>query len=173
MFDEMDESNIDIKVGDVVMSRDKGLLPRLIRAFTGATYNHAGIVIESCGDLCVLESLARGTMVRYTMDDWMKKNLDRQERFVVLRPGYDEWKSKFKLRLRDVRGKQYGYTDLIRQAIYQITGRWFANKKRKHLHTVYCTELIAYIYQEVFPEYWKVAPDELLLSDSFIQVLQG
>jgi len=154
----------DFKTGDVLnvrhpfkWSKPFRYISATIRFFTKCYYNHSAIIVSNWGKVYVAEAASKGIIVT-PFEDW-KTDLE----YSVYRP---KFMVKEKLVARKIMCKQ-GYTGydfsgtLFHQLVYQVSNVWIGRKGKKSEKRQYCSEYIAWIYQEYFPEYWKVAPDDI------------
>ena len=167
---------MDIKEGDILLVHTKkGFVPKGIRFFTKCYYNHAAIVVEAMGELCVLEAVERGLMITKTLKDYVKEAPECHD-FISLRPKGGVDIDLVNDRLKDIIGSPYDYKSLlVSQLIKQISkkDKWHGKTKGKASKNIYCSEACAYAYPSVFPEWWKIAPSDIYDSDAFNMVYKN
>ena len=154
----------DIKPGDILLVHTKkGFVPRAIRYFTKCYYNHAAIVVEAMGELCVLEAVGRGFMITKTYEEYRSES-PKKRNYIVMRTKKDV---PFNLkdvntRLKNIIGHPYDYKSLLySQLINQVTSEWKGVRDIKAEKRIYCSEACAYAYHHLFPRWWRIAPVDI------------
>lgn len=165
-----------IKEGDIILVHTKkGFIPKGIRFFTKCFYNHSAIVVKSMGELCILEATERGVLVTGTLNAYLK-DTPKKRHILVLRPssvngGIDQVYE----RLKNIVGNPYDFKSLLySQLINQLSikYRWKGKTGPKAAKRMYCSEVCAYAYLSLFPEWWSVAPVDLYESKKLEEVLR-
>ena len=166
---------MDIKEGDIILVHTKkGFIPKGIRYFTKCHYNHSAIVVRAFRTLCVLESVGRGFMITKTLEEYIEETPEKRE-ILALRAIEKLDKPNFYNRIKDILGHPYDFKSLLySQLIQQLTKRyiWKGARNVKASKRVYCSEACAYVYPEIFPNWWAVAPVDIYNEKRFKEVFK-
>ena len=151
------------RVGDILLVRSKGFVPAGIRLLTNCYYNHAAIIVQAMGELCVLEAIGRGFMITKTYEEYKQETC---REYAIMRPrdGVEQRATVINERVISIIGKPYDYKSLLySQIIKQVSKRdkWKGAKDMKATKRIYCSEACAYVYPEIFPKWWAVAPVDI------------
>jgi hypothetical protein len=156
---------------DIVFLQSKGFIPSIIRKLTKCEYNHVGIIHFYEGDLYVFEAVSKGFIPTSTFEDWKLEKDLKGEKWCVITPKKEnnEWDRKVRcLRIKELVGKKYEFISLLfYQLIYQISKKWIGTKNTKR---VICSEAVAYVYRDYFPNYFKADPQDIYDSEEFKKV---
>jgi len=154
----------EIKLYDIILIKNNSLTGRLIRLVTGFKYNHVLLVVEYMGEKYVADATSKGFYPRMMLDQWLYQKHRAGCKIAILRENRSNKttlpaRSKRMRRIRLITGTKYDKMALaIFHLINQITGKYLGSKSIKR---VVCSEAIAYIYLEYFPEYWKATPKDI------------
>lgn len=177
----MEFSSRDIQTGDVLTTNHPFRIDNpirytnaAVRLFTKSKWDHTAIAIRVWGRLYVAESLAKGISIT-PFEKWCKDHIVMVQRCKL--KFNEKQLATIAMSKQGYVGYDFGGTFFF-QAIYQITGRWMGPKSEKRAQKrLYCSEYVAWIYNMVlglFPEYYKVAPDEIgKMTDKFDNLYEG
>lgn len=145
---------------DILHCKRKGVVPSLIRFFTKSRFSHTAIVIFIYDRPFILDAQAEGVNLR-PFHIWkeeyqysyeiarMVKNTSQKELDKILHRG-----------MKHVTETKYDYMSLLwHHPKYILTGKWRGKKRQDALNRIYCSELIAYMYQ--MPFWWKRSPQSV------------
>lgn len=158
----------ELKTGDILLYRSKGVLPWLIRLFTNSHVNHAAICVEIWGEMFVAESESKGFVLNKIGD-----SVRGSEIWVMRYIKPIDYKS-FAVRIASMLGKhRYDFASLLFfQVWYSLTGEWVGKNDKHASKRLYCSEAIAYIYsRELFEmlEWWKYNPKMVWEEKNFMR----
>lgn len=142
----------------------------IIRFFTKYKYTHTAIALECWGSMFVCEAYTSGIIIRplEEFSDKMKVS--------VTRPNFEFDKRELsKKAMSKVSTTKYDLISLILfQILYQITGKWYGHTKaRKAEKKFYCSEYVAWLYKNVFSEWYMTTPEDIHKSENFQTVFEG
>jgi len=145
-------------------------LAPIIRFFTKYKYTHTAFVIECWGSLFVCEAFTSGIIIRPLSEfaDGMTVS--------VLRPSFKfDKKEVSKKALSKVSTTKYDLISLLFfQILYQITGKWYGQKKeRKAEKKFYCSEYVAWLYRGVFKKWYMTTPEDIHVNQNIEEVFVG
>lgn len=165
----------DIQEGDIILVHTKkGFIPKAIRLFTKCHYNHAALVVEAFGELCIVEAIGRGLMITKTLKEYLEETPDKRG-ILVLRASDKLDRSNFYVRLKDIIGHAYDFKSLFySQVIQQLTKRyrWKGPRNVKASKRLYCSEACAYVYPNIFPNWWAIAPVDIYKEKKLREVFK-
>ena len=173
----MQQTKFQLQAGDVLctytpfqVKRPTTYLAPLIRFFTKYKYTHTAFVIECWGSIFICEAYTSGIIIRpiQAFPDGMT--------VTVLRPKFEiDKKEVSKKALSKVSTTKYDLLSLVLfQVIYQITGKWYGQKKaRKAEKKFYCSEYVAWLYSNVFENWYMITPEAIHKSEKFDHVFIG
>lgn len=157
---------IDLKTGDIILIhtpwcwyKPVTYLSVLIRLFDKTYYNHCKLVIVLGSRPFITEALATGICLENADDNLNSKKIIVRR---TKKPIADE-KAYVEKALSYVGDCPYNFFALIQQFIYLTTGIWI--RKKKGIKDFDCSQWDAYM--SGFPDWWRYAPRDLLLSDEF------
>lgn len=159
-----------LKVGDVILFKTKfsllspmSWLSSAIRLFTKSNYNHVGLIIESWGELFIIEAVGKGVVIRPA------KFVNRKNNDVlVLEPLFYFDSKTISKKITQQLGKSYNYKLLIvEQLWYRLTGDWWGrtNINANQEKSFVCSSLVSWVFN--LPEWWKWSAKEFYISDKF------
>ena len=165
MFKKMKRTIFQVQAGDILntytpfsIKKPFSWLSTIIRKISGSTWSHSAVVVDIWGRTFICEALATGIVIR-PLEEWGEGAI-----VSVSRPKNPADQRKFSsLALSQVGYKGYDYSSLIWfQLLYQITGRWYGHTtaSKKTAQKFYCSEFAAWLYQEIFPEWYKTTPQD-------------
>lgn len=159
---------IELKTGDLVFFRSKGVLPLLIRKFAKIQYNHVGVVVSNWEKLFLNEAVGRGIMAQP-----LSNRIDGREKDILIRRPINPINEKeFAQKANSCLGKKYDFRGLIiNQGLLQVFGKWNGGDAGKEEGRFYCYEYASFCYQEHF-DWWKINPKDLLNSNLFETVFE-
>lgn len=131
-----------LKVGDVVFfNNDGSFVSWGISLFTKSQFTHVGIVYEIKDDIITLaEALASGfTKKDYSVDSFFKRV--NKSKFVIKRASNMSTKA-VKDTIDMLEGRPYGFLDLLRIAVYKLTGKRIGGDSTRFL---ICSEAVALV----------------------------
>lgn len=151
-----------LQTGDVISTytpfdwkRITTYMAPFIRFFTKYKWTHTAIAIEIWGKMFIVEAFLNGIIIKPLEDfpDHMK--------VCVSRPKKEIDKKALSIKaMSKVSRTKYGFANaLLFQTIYQVTGKWYGRTKDRHRENrFYCSEFVAWLYQEEFPRWYKTSP---------------
>jgi hypothetical protein len=163
--------NLVIKNGDVGLVRQHfqiwrpmSWLTAIIRLMTGSRYNHAQLFLTIQGELFVIEAVKSGVRM-CSYERWVKKYPHDLKviRFTDYQGLIDD--GDIRLRAMEHLGKPYDYAALFfHQLAFQVyrwfgVDRWLGKKSLDASKHVYCSELVAYVYD--IARWWTLTPADL------------
>jgi hypothetical protein len=155
---------------DVVLVSSKSIVGRLIQKATKFEYNHVGIVVPFNGTLWIAEAVAQGFKLTHTLTDYQKIANKKGKKLLFLRSKIEVHENTIKERISFLMNKKYEFANLVFfQLFKQFTKKWIGTK---NANRVICSEAVAYCFQEYFPKWYKVEPEEFYYSQDFRQVLE-
>lgn len=162
-----------LETGDVVVSRTNfrwnyplGYLSAIIRFFAKTEYNHAALVVFNWGKPFTNEAIGNG-VVAHPFGNRLKG-----KKIKVLRLYDPDSEQVIAMKANSKVGvAKYDVIGLIYQAIYLTTGKWFGKTEEASEKRMYCFEYVAWVYEYIFTEYWRVTPLEVIDSKYFYTVL--
>lgn len=162
-----------LKTGQIVFFRDDFDIRRpitwlstLIRFFTGAYFNHVEIVIVLYGEPFLVGAVRRGVLLRSAAQRLQGRNIVIKE----LREGYkgDGRLQITRSRILETVGRKYDFISLFwYQLKYQLFKTWKGRKGKSAANRLYCSEAVALVYSDLFPEWYSTDPEDLLNSNFF------
>lgn len=164
-----------LKTGDVIFTRMPFVwykpvryISWCIRLILGTWYNHVAIYVEIWDADHVAESSAGGVQNR-PLKKWA-----RDYEVEVKRCEYVGGKKEIARNIMRYQGYTgYDYISLLFfQLIYQTLGIWIGKTKDKAIKKLYCSEYVALIFKDLFPNWWVVTPKDLYKSSHFLTVVQ-
>lgn len=144
----------------------------LIRFFTKSWSGHTAMIIDIWSEKMVVES--DGLNVRLLpYKEWAKDSL-----IIITRNELTEFQKRH---LSIVAISKQGYTGydfigIIHQLIFQLSGQWIGRTGDNASKKMYCSEYIAWCYNEVlriYPNWFKIAPSDLYNDNKFFQIYKG
>lgn len=129
-----------------------------VRFFTGSRYNHSFLFYSINHVMCVIEATERGVIIT-PFQEW--QTLYPHELRVIRLTKYTPDEKKIVSAL----GRYYDFTSLFRHQVKHQIQRWFGVKKwtgrtgEKAAEKLYCSELIAYVFN--VPEWWRFTTADL------------
>lgn len=163
----------DLKTGDILLYRSNHLLAKAIRFFTNGKVNHASICVIISDEIFVAESEKEGFVLNKLADSIKGRKI------LVMRYSASVAEKKLAMRVMSMIGKhRYDFASLLFfQAWYAITGNWIGRRDKHASKRLYCSEAIAYIYNEevgIMNEWWKYNPQMIFEEPGFtIDILEG
>jgi len=168
---------IDLKTGDTLFVKSKGLLPMLIRKFQKCEYNHTGTVVLLDENIFISEADAPG-IVFTNIDHYLKQK--RYSKLLIIRPRHslNHKQKAIIIEQTAINAGRKGYDFfnlLVAQAIrYATNGRiWIgANNKESGERKFICGEWCCYLYSLIIPdfplkEWYKCGPADLYDCSGF------
>jgi hypothetical protein len=164
-----------LQTGDIVYFRTRArLLNPLtwiappIRFFAKIKYNHVGVIVENWDVPFVNEAVEKGVISINSLDRIKGK-------VMIKRPLFEIDERKFAVKANSMLGKTgYDFSALlIHQLIFQTTGIWMGRKGNKAAKRMYCYEYVAWCYNKLFPEWWKISPINMINHKDFETVFEG
>jgi len=151
----------------------KDLPAPVIRWLTKCYYNHVGIIGECLGELWVFEAVGKGFIPTHRLEDYLL-TIGKEREVAILEPKKARPIAWIYSNISEIVGKNYDFKSLLwYQLFYQITGRWKGKTGKNATDTIYCSEAIAYIFPDIFPEPWLVAPNMIWRCDKFICIWES
>ena len=165
----------NIKTGDVFLSATDSWLGNVIRKITKADWSHAGIFVWLWGELFVIEAEKHGIQLMKWSDEKYNNGNPKNRKLLYLKPKIDiNEKDIAMLMLPYVGTRDYDYIALLEQIVYQYTGKWIG-KKEKGNNKFYCSEFVAYIYNQMdktyYPKWWEISPGQIYDKKLFTQYI--
>lgn len=163
-----------LRTGDVISCytpfvwKDPGTwLAPMIRKFTGSKWTHSAMVVECWGSLFVLESFISGVVMK-PISEYPDGMIVR-----VARPKFQvDPKAVAVSALGKVTRSGYDFTSMLRQAQFQLTGKWRgAVEERRAEKKFYCSEFVAWALR--LDVWYMLAPVDIAESDSFDVLYEG
>ena len=166
---------LELRTGDIVLSRTPfswlnpiSYLSFLIRKFGQADYNHAALVVSNWNKPFINEVIGIG-ITSHSFGTRLKGKDIR-----IIRPNNPPTEKEIANRANEKIGiTKYDFIGLIYQAIYLTTGKWLGKNYEKAGERMYCFEYVAWVYDTIFPHWWKVTPSEVINSKEFRIVLEA
>ena len=156
---------VAIKPLDVILiGTKKGFVPWAIKKATKCKYNHAAIVAECLDELWVYEAQAKGFYPTKKLDQWIKDHEEKGNLLCFMEPKSFslEKKTGFE-RISKLIGKNYEFLNLTLFQLSRIIFSKFPGPKNNN--QVICSEAVAKVYEEHFPENYQTTPKELFESN--------
>ena len=171
----LQHETLNIQEGDILLIHTKkGFLPKGIRWATKCHYNHAALVVKAMGELYILEAVENGFILTKSLEKFLKEIPEKRE-IMGRRPktqNFTSFRDSY-LRIGFIIGNKYDYKSLLwSQLIWQFTKKWRGKRDIKASKRIYCSEACAYAYYYLFPEWWLIAPVDLVNSDKLRTVLK-
>jgi len=152
-----------ISTGDVLLVSSSNWLGEKIQDFQKCKWNHAGIFLIIENELYLCDAQKHGIrLIRF-------KEYKTSSRLMILRPKRKVHRKKLvHFILPYVGNTPYDFVSLVLyQPIRFLFGKWIGRKNKEANKRFTCSEWVAYIYKDVFPEWWKAAPVDLFNSEFF------
>lgn len=164
--------HFDFKEGQVILvNTKKGFIANTIKWFTKCKYNHVAIITEYLGELFITEAVAKGFVPTMSLEAYLKEIEEKKDKEILILEPYAFYTQHIQVtynRLKQVANKGYEFLNLtLFQIIKQLTGKWIGTKDSKR---VICSEAVAYAFPMIFPEPWKVDPQDFFVSPRFIHL---
>lgn len=165
----------NIKTGDVFLSATDSWIGKVIRKVTKEKWSHAGIFVWLWGELFVIEAEKHGIQLMKWSDEKYNNGNPKNRKLLYLKPKINiNEKDIAMLMLPYVGTRDYDYIALLEQVVYQYTGKWIG-KKEKGNNKFYCSEFVAYIYNQMdntyYSKWWKINPGQIYDKKLFTQYI--
>jgi hypothetical protein len=168
----------DFKTGDIILFhtplvwyKPMSWLSALIRLFTKSYYNHVGVVVCNWGVPFLNEAIEIGVT-----PIMLSERINGSD-IRVIRPKSPIMDEKtFAMQANSKLGRTgYDFKGLLfYQLIYQLTGHWLGHTDAGHAdRRMYCAEYGAWMYKNIFKDWWEVAPNVIDQSVAFFTVFKG
>jgi len=161
-------------IGDIIITRDRGFVPRSIRVFMrkyrkrlglppAKVFNHCAVIIENDGNTIVAESAIKGVVATMTPAQYLMKHPDHKIMTWVEPLTYFEQEDISDIAMEYImKGTRYDFKNFIDQIILITTGIWTGRKGEKSKRRLYCSELAAVCMDGVRASFdgktWDVNP---------------
>jgi uncharacterized protein YycO len=157
-----------MNIGDIILYHDGiGFFSRSIRKLTKSQYNHIGIY---CGDNIIAEAVEKGFVYTNNFNPKEYSGVDVYR----LKQTYHFKKDKLKKIVDNYIGTKYGWFDICKLAVYQVTRIQILRTRTKRM---ICSEAVAQIYYDygidLFPEiknYDYITPEDFAKSTKLIRI---
>ncbi len=136
----------EIKDGDVLMYKGRGILSSLIKWFTKSEYSHAGITAWWNDRLMVMESVGKGVVTKTLSKNIRDYHGDIE--WFTLKSDYDEVQRKaiVKCAQTDL-GKEYNNRQLYKIALNKIFGIEFSRYDReRRSRKLFCSQYVSMVF---------------------------
>lgn len=144
---------IELRTGDILHCRGKGIVSRLIRAFTKSPYSHTATVVVIVGETYIIDSQRKGTHLK-PYHHWLKSYGYRYHVSRVL--GIN--KEEFTRRALSKADMGYDYKALLlRHPLALIKKRW--RKQAVESDKMVCSEYVAWAHR--FKDWFKMTPKKM------------
>lgn len=151
-----------VKTGDIVMFytplkwyKPLTWLSALIRFFTGASYNHVGVVVRNWDQPFINEAVAKGVIAipfehRFS-----------NQKVLIFRFEKPQDERDFAIKANSKIGKTpYDFVNLfVWQLWFQLSGRWIGPTGDES--KMVCSEYVAWCYQNRFSSWQKTDPEDI------------
>jgi hypothetical protein len=176
----------NFRIGDIILVHRQApyntfdsILAPIIRNVTGCYYNHVCIVGTCLGELYVFEAFGKGFYPTRPLEEYLTtvgknreiavKRLRKKEKY-----NYGLEDSVIEKRMSSFIDKGYDIKSLAwYQLWYHLTGRWSGKTGNSAKDLVYCSEVIAYVYSEIFMFPWLITPKDIFLEKRLELVLES
>ena len=163
-----------VQTGDIFLEKTrfnikkpKSWLSYLVRKIAGIIYNHARAVIIEDNERYVIEA----TTPKVKKTSWVDVINDSEiEKVLILRvkENIEINQQKYIQEAKDLIGLPYDKPALLfHQLVMQMTKRikldiWIGRTKKKSMGMWYCYEIVAYLWRQYYPKFWRVDPEEFM-----------
>lgn len=164
-----------IKKGDIILVHSHNWTAKLIQfgmnverwlhldfsPAWGKIFNHAAICIA---DGVIAEALSTGITVDL-FEQAYKKGCNKE--ILIFRPNWTKQQlTKLHYAATKYEGVKYQFVNFVQFIPKILVGLWFGDTHKKAKDSIYCTEYIGIIANEItngelFPEYWKTSPNDI------------
>jgi hypothetical protein len=143
---------MDLRTGDILHCKSKGLISFLISFFTKSDITHTALFISVWGEPFIIDAQKDGVNLR-PFDEWLKKY---NYTYIVSRPiGIEEKSLAFKA-MKKLGITGYDYVSLLlKYPIHFIFKKWLKNSEQK----MYCSEYVAWVLD--IENYERLSPVDL------------
>lgn len=147
----------ELKTGDILHCKGKSLLSKLIMFFTSSKFSHSALVVETWGQLYVVDAQKNGVNPRPLLD-WIKHyNYDVKVSVPIVEFDVKAFSIKC---FSKVGFTPYDFVSfLVYQPYYLITGKWVGKTNENANGSMYCSEFVGWIHQS--PNYWELSPKDI------------
>lgn len=170
---KVNSGEILVETGDVVLFRTPlkwfspmSWLSALIRLFTGAPYNHVGVIVENWGVAFVNEANERGLVTSPAKARLYGRDI------LILKPKFRPNPREFSRIANSVLGvSKYDFKSLfVYQLLFQLFGTWKGKTDASAKDRFYCSEFAAWMHRETaesMREWYLIDPRALYDSPDF------
>ena len=161
-----------IQVFDIILvSTKRNPISWLIQKATNCKYNHAAIVGECFDELWVYEAKSKGFYPTKPLSKWIKDHEDNGDELCFLKPkDYTMRRKNGFDKISDLLGKNYEFLNLTIFQLFRIVFSVYPGPKNSN--QVICSEAIAKIYDDIFPNYWQTTPKEIFEEEKLMIKLE-
>jgi hypothetical protein len=157
-----EEIRDQIKNGDVLMYKGRGLISSIIQWVTRSPYSHAGIAAWWNERLMVLEAKGRGVVVSPFSRN-IKEYRGDVEWFSCVREISDEGRLNMVIFAQEELGKRYGRLKTIGLGLKTLFERNMEKRDRlKKESKLFCSEYVAQIYNSIGMDLKKQRSDRFM-----------
>lgn len=146
-----------LQVGDILHCRGKRLLSRMIMRVSRSQWSHTAIVVESWGQLFIIDAQQNGVNAR-PYKEWVKQYGYDVE---IARPINPVHVEEFcKKAFGKIGHTRYDIASLFwHQPLYILTGKWRGRTQDNALKKMYCSEFVGWMYE--LPNWWTLSPKQV------------
>ncbi|HJY64543.1 MAG TPA: YiiX/YebB-like N1pC/P60 family cysteine hydrolase [Ignavibacteria bacterium] len=168
-------SRKEIKDGDILMYKGKGIISSLIKWFTKSEYSHAGITAWWDDRLMVLEAVGKGVVTKTLSKNIRDYHGDID--WYTLKTEYPELQRKAIVKCAQAElGKEYNNRQLYKIALNKIFGIEFSRYDReRRSRKLFCSQYVSMVYFKSIELDLKenlassfTSPDDVAKSDKLI-----
>ena len=168
----LNHKGVNIKALDIgLVGTKKGIVPWLIKKATGCKYNHAVIVAECLDELWVYEAREKGFYPTKPLHRWVYENEEKGNLMCFMSPKKLVLSKKIGFqRISNLIGKNYEFLNLTLFQLFRILFSKFPGPKNNN--QVICSEAVAKVYEEIFPDNYQTTPKEIFESNELVIKLE-
>ena len=166
-----------IKTGDILLEHTKfqpfkvpvSILSLLIRIFTGSKWNHAGIAVRENGKVYIIDSLAKG-VVKRTWEEFRQPENKEVSLWRVKSNYQYRTMAETKEEANSMVGLPYDLANLLIHQFVNLVFKVWIGKVEQAQDKLACSELVAYLYRGIYPNWYKLNPVDLIKGDKLEQI---